>query len=92
MSDVQPTTMISGRYQRAFTIAVVVLVAGWHLSGAGGQLIEYRPDYASFALQAGVWLAIAVAIAVGSALLLRGSLDWRVAWTLAVVVLIASTL
>ena len=46
MTDVQPTTMMSGRYQRAFTIAVVVLVAGWHLAGGGGQLLHNRPDYA----------------------------------------------
>jgi len=90
MTDVQPKTVMSGRYQRAFTIAVVVLVAGWHLAGGGGQLLQYRPDYASFAFQAGLWLVMAVAIAVGSVLALRGSLDWRVAWTLAAVALAAS--
>jgi hypothetical protein len=38
-----PTAIMSGRYQRAFTVAVVVLVAGWHLAGAGGQLLHGRP-------------------------------------------------
>jgi hypothetical protein len=91
MTDAQSTTMMSGRYQRAFTIAVVVLVAGWHLAGGGGQLLEYRPDYASFAFQAVVWLVLAVAIGVGSVLMLRGSLDWRLAWAIAIVALVAST-
>jgi hypothetical protein len=40
MTAMQPTAMMSGRYQRAFTIAVVFLVAGWHLAGAGGQLLH----------------------------------------------------
>jgi hypothetical protein len=43
MTAEQPTAMMSGRYQRAFTIAVVFLVAGWHLAGAGGQLLHNRP-------------------------------------------------
>ena len=29
MTAVQPTALMSGRYQRAFTLAVVFLVAGW---------------------------------------------------------------
>jgi hypothetical protein len=91
MTDAQSTTMMSGRYQRAFTIAVVVLVAGWHLAGGGGQLLQYRPDYASFAFQAVIWLVMAVAIGVGSVLMLRGSLDWRLAWAIAIVALVAST-
>jgi hypothetical protein len=91
MTDVQPKTVMSGRYQQAFTVAVVVLVVGWQLAGAGGQLLQYRPEYASFAFQAALWLVMSVAIAVGSVLALRGSLDGRVAWALAAVVLAAST-
>jgi hypothetical protein len=91
MTDAQSTTMMSGRYQRAFTIAVVVLVAGWHLAGGGGQLLQYRPDYASFAFQAVIWLVMAVAIGIGSVLMLRGSLDWRLAWAIAIVALVACT-
>ncbi len=34
---------------------------------------------------------LAVAIAVGSVLMLRGSLDWRLAWAIAIVALVAST-
>jgi hypothetical protein len=91
MTDVQPTTVMSGRYQRAFTIAVVVLVAGWHLAGGGGQLLHNRADYPSFAFQGAMWLVMAVAIAVGSVLVLRESLDWRLAWPIAVIALVAST-
>jgi hypothetical protein len=91
MTAVQPTAMMAGRYQRAFTIAVVVLVAGWHLVGGGGQLLEYRPSYSSFAFQAAMWLVMALAIAAGSILVLRGAPGWRWAWAVAVIALLAST-
>ena len=35
MTTVQPTALMSGRYQRAFTVAVIFLVAGWHLAEIG---------------------------------------------------------
>jgi hypothetical protein len=88
---VQPTAMMSGRYQRAFTIAVVFLVAGWHLAGAGGQLLQNRPAYGSFAFQAAMWLVMALAITAGSILVLRGAPGWRSAWVLALIALAAST-
>jgi hypothetical protein len=91
MTDVQPTTVMSGRYQQAFTIAVVVLVAGWHLAGGGGQLLHNRADYGSFAFQGAMWLVMAVAIAAGSVLVLRGTPGWRSAWTVAIIALAAST-
>ena len=86
-----PTAVMSNRYQRAFTIAVVFLVAGWHLAGAGGQLLRNRPDYGSFAFQGAMWLVMAVAITAGSILALRGTTGWRLAWTVALVALAAST-
>ena len=89
--SVQPTAMMSGRYQRAFTVAVVFLVAGWHLAGAGGQLLHNRPAYGSFAFQVAMWLVMALAIAVGSVLVLRGVPGWRPAWTVAMIALVAST-
>ena len=91
MTAAQPTALMSGRYQRAFTIAVVFLVAGWHLAGAGGQLLRNRADYGSFAFQGAMWLVMALAIAVGSVLVLRRTLGWRTAWALAVIVLAANT-
>ncbi|HEY1619417.1 MAG TPA: hypothetical protein VGG25_17480 [Streptosporangiaceae bacterium] len=91
MSAVQPTTMLSGRYQRAFTVAVVFLVAGWHLGGAGGQLLHNRSAYGSFAFQAAMWLVMALAIAAGSVLALREVRGWRVAWAVALIALAAST-
>ncbi len=87
----QPAVLMSGRYQRAFTVAVVFLVAGWHLAGAGGQLLHNRLAYASFAFQGGMWLAMALAIAAGSVLVLRGSPGWRLAWAVAAIALAAST-
>ena len=72
MTAVPPAAMMSGRYQRAFTIAVVLLVAGWHLAGAGGQLLHNRAAYGSFAFQVVMWLVMALAITAGSVLVLRG--------------------
>ena len=77
MTAAAPATTMSGRYQRAFTVAVVFLVAGWHLVGAGGQLLHNRQDYASFAFQGAMWLVMALAITAGSILVLRGSPGWR---------------
>jgi hypothetical protein len=91
MTAVQPTALMSGRYQRAFTIAVIFLVGLWHLAGAGGQLLANRPDYASFAFQCAMWLVMALAITVGSVLVLRGTISWRLAWAVAVVAVAAST-
>jgi hypothetical protein len=65
MTTMQPTAVMAGRYQRAFTIAVVFLVAVWHLAGAGGQLLEYRSAYSSFAFQCAMWLVMALAITAG---------------------------
>jgi len=91
MTAVQPTAVMSGRYQRAFTIAVVFLVGGWHLAGAGGQLLHNRSAYGSFAFQGAMWLVMALAITVGSVLVLRGAPGWRPAWAVAVIALAAST-
>jgi hypothetical protein len=82
---------MSGRYQRAFTIAVVFLVAGWHVAGAGGQLLHNRPAYSSFAFQGAMWLVMALAITAGTVLVLRGAPGWRLAWALAMIALAAST-
>jgi hypothetical protein len=96
MTEVKPTTtLLAGRYQRAFTIAVIVLVAGWHLAGAGGQLVHDWPGYGSPAFQAVMWLVMALALAAGAILVLRGSPGWLPAWlpvwTAAILALAAST-
>ncbi|MGI9007265.1 MAG: hypothetical protein ACR2FU_13905, partial [Streptosporangiaceae bacterium] len=91
MTAFQPTAMMSGRYQRAFTVAVVFLVAGWHLAGAGGQLLQDRPAYGSFAFQGAMWLVMALAITAGTILVLRGIPGWCPAWAVALTALAAST-
>jgi hypothetical protein len=91
MIAAQPTAMMSGRYQKAFTVAVIFLVAGWHLAGAGGQLLHNRSAYSSFAFQGAMWLVMALAIAAGSVMVLRGTPGWRAAWAVAVIGLAAST-
>jgi len=82
---------MSGRYQRAFTIAVIFLVVVWHLAGAGGQLLRDRPAYGSFAFQGAMWLVMALAITAGTILVLRGTPGWGPAWAVALTVLAAST-
>jgi hypothetical protein len=91
MTAVQPAVTMSGRYQRAFTIAVIFLVAGWHLAGAGGQLLHDGPAFGSLAFQGAMWLIMALAITAGSVLVLRGALARGPAWALAVIALAAST-
>lgn len=91
MTAVQPTAILSGRYQRAFTVAVVFLVAVWHLAGAGGQLLHNRSAYNSFAFQGAMWLVMALAITAGSVVVLRGEPGWRSAWAVALIALAAST-
>lgn len=91
MTTVQPTAMLASRYQRAFTVAVVFLVAGWHLAGAGGQLLHDGAAYRSLAFQWAMWLVMALAIAAGSVLVLRGTPSWGAAWAVAVIALAAST-
>jgi hypothetical protein len=83
--------MLTGRYQRAYIIAVVFLVAGWHLAGAGGQLLHNQSAYGSFAFQGAMWLVMALAITAGSVLVFRGATGWPSAWTVAVIALAAST-
>jgi len=85
-----PATM-SGRYQRAFTLAVIFLVVLWHLAGAGGQLLHNRAAYSSFAFQGAMWLVMALAIAAGTVLVLRGTPGWCPAWAVALTALAAST-
>jgi hypothetical protein len=91
MTALPPSAVMSGRYQRAFTLAVVVLVAGWHVAGGGGQLLHNRSAYGSVAFQGAMWLIMALAITGGSVLVLRGPPGWRAAWAVAVIALVAST-
>jgi hypothetical protein len=91
MTAVPPAVTMSGRYQRAFTIAVIFLAAGWHLAGAGGQLLHDRAAFGSVAFQGTMWLIMALAITAGSFLVLRGTLARSPAWALAGIAVAAST-
>jgi hypothetical protein len=81
----QPSAVLSARYARSFDIAVIVVVAGWHVAGAGSELLPDRALYPSFGVQAGLWLAIALAIAAGAARLIRGRSGPAGAYALAAV-------
>jgi hypothetical protein len=91
MTAAQPTATMSGRYQRAYTLAVLFLVAVWHLAGAGGQLLHNRSAYSSLSFQGAMWLAMALAITAGAVLVLRGEPGWLPAWAVALTALAAST-
>jgi hypothetical protein len=67
-----PSAVLSARYARSFDIAVVVVVAGWHIAGAGGELLPDRTLYRSFPVQFALWLVIALAITAGAVRLIRG--------------------
>ena len=91
MTITQPVATMSGRYQRAFTLAVLFLVVVWHLGGAGGQLLHDRLAYHPFAWQAAMWLVMMLAIAAGAVLVLRGTPGGPAAWAVAATALAAST-
>jgi hypothetical protein len=77
----QPSAVLSARYGQSFDIAVIVVVAGWHIAGAGSELLPFRALYRSFPVQFALWLVIALAITAGAIRLLRG---WSgPAWTCA---------
>jgi hypothetical protein len=91
MTAVHPSAVASDRYRRAFDTAVVVVVAGWQVAGAGSQLASDRADYGSDAFQIAAWLVLAAAITAGCVRLLRGRSGRSWAWTLAAVAIMTST-
>jgi hypothetical protein len=83
--------VLAARYARALDIAAVVAVAGWHLAGAGPLLVAHLGSYPSDQFQIAAWCAIALIIAAGSVLLLRGSQSRGTGWALAAAALAIST-
>jgi hypothetical protein len=91
MTSVQPSAILATRYSRALDIAVVVVVAGWDLAGAGGELLANLARYRIAAVQVAAWLVLAAVVTAGSVLLLRGRAGWRSGWAMAVLALLIST-
>lgn len=87
----RPSAVLAARYARALDIAVVVAAAGWQLAGAGPLLLAHLRSYPSDQFQAAAWCAIALIIAAGSVLLLRGSSHREAGWALAAAALVIST-
>lgn len=83
MTQVRPSAVLSGRYQRALDIAAVIVVAGWQVAGAGSLMVGDRAAYGSYPFQVGAWLVLAAVIAAGSVRLLRGWSGRSWAWALA---------
>ena len=87
----RPSAVLAARYARALDIAVVVAAAGWQLAGAGPLLLAHLGSYSSDWFQVAAWCAIALIIAAGSVLLLRGSSRRGTGWALAAAALVIST-
>ncbi len=87
----RPSAVLAARYARALDIAVVVAAAGWQLAGAGPLLLAHLGRYSSDQFQVAAWCAIALIIAAGSILLLRGSSRRETGWALAAAALVIST-
>jgi hypothetical protein len=87
----RPSAVLAARYARALDIAVVVAAAGWQLAGAGPLLLAHLGSYSSDRFQVAAWCAIALIIAAGSVLLLRGSSRRETGWALAAAALVIST-
>jgi hypothetical protein len=87
----RPAAVLAARYARALDIAVVVAAAGWHLAGAAPLLLAHLGSYSSSQFQVAAWCAIALIIAAGSVLLLRGSRSRETGWALAAAALVIST-
>ena len=87
----RPSAVLAARYARALDIAVVVAAAGWQLAGAGPLLLAHLGSYSSGRFQVAAWCAIALIIAAGSVLLLRGSSRRETGWALAAAALVIST-
>ena len=87
----RPSAVLAARYARALDIAVVVAAAGWQLAGAGPLLLAHLGSYSSDRFQVAAWCAIALIIAAGSVLLLRGSSRRGTGWALAAAALVIST-
>jgi hypothetical protein len=91
MPGPRPSAVLAARYARALDIAVVVAAAGWQLAGAGPLLLAHLGSYSSDQFQVAAWCAIALIIAAGSVLLLRGSSRRETGWALAAAALVIST-
>ena len=92
MTAAQPAAILTARYARAFNVAVIVVVAGWHVAGAGSQLAAHLRDYSSGIVQIAAWVVLALAVAAGAVHLLRGSSGPGWAWGLCGVALVTSTI
>jgi hypothetical protein len=70
------------KYMHALEIAVVVVVAGWQVAGAGVLMVTHLARYTAPGVEVAAWVVQAGIIAVGAVLLLRKRLHARVAWAL----------
>lgn len=91
MTVVQPSAILATRYSRALDIAIVVVVAGWDLAGAGGELLANLARYRSAAVQVAAWLVLAAVVAAGSVPLLRGRAGRTSGWAMAALAVAVST-
>jgi hypothetical protein len=90
--SLRPSAVLAARYTRAFTIAVIMVAAAWHVAGAGSQLAASLRDYSSAGIEVAAWGVMALLLAAGAVRLLRGSSGPGWAWALCGVTLAAGTI
>lgn len=91
MTARQPSAVLAAWYARALDVAAVIVVAGWHIGGAGSLLLAHLGVYGSGLFQAIAWSVLALEIAAGAIRLLRGLAGRGPAWALAGGALVIST-
>jgi hypothetical protein len=92
VSDPSSDIVATARYAHALNISLVTILAVWHFAYDVLILCRGWPSYTSYAAALASWLVVAVALVVGSVLLLRGKLGPTTARVLAVTTLLAGYL
>jgi hypothetical protein len=87
MAELPPAVLLATRYARDLDRAAVVIVAGWHVLGAGPQLWSHVADYAHPLLQVAAWVQLAAVIVSGAAWPFARRKPAPYFWTLAAVAL-----
>jgi hypothetical protein len=84
--------VVAGRYRRGFDLAVIWLVAAWHLGNDLVTMVRSPGAYRSYPAEVLAWSLLSVVGAVAAVRLLRGRADASYTWLLAAAALGASAL
>jgi hypothetical protein len=82
MAEAAAAGVLATRYARALDVAIVIILGGWHLGGAGPLMLGHLDDFASPATQVVCWALLAVVIAGAATLLLTRRDSPALTWAL----------